>query len=140
MRWAEGSEQHYAMAELLRAPVSSVSRPGKPYLICHMQADDLQVAGQLQGSSRIAYRQGCDAKSSRVNGRNKGKLSSRQANIIHNGQADSGQRGLVILSNGQADSGQRGLVIIGDGQADSGQRGLVVIGDGQAGSGQGKDG
>jgi len=31
-------------------------------------------------------------------------------------------------------------VIIGDGQADSGQRDLVVIGDGQAGSGQGKDG
>ena len=54
MRWAEGSEQHYAMAELLRATVSSVSRPGKPYLICHMQADDLQVAGQLQGSSCIA--------------------------------------------------------------------------------------
>jgi len=33
-----------------------------------------------------------------------------------NGQADSGQRGLVILGSGQADSGQRGLVILGSGQ------------------------
>jgi len=31
-------------------------------------------------------------------------------------------------------------VVIGDGQAGSGQRGLVVLGDGHAGSGQGKDG
>jgi len=52
------------------------------------------------------------------------------------GQADSGQRGLVVLGDGQADSGQRGLVVLGDGQADSGQRGLVVLSDGQADCGQ----
>ncbi len=55
---------------------------------------------------------------------------------IGDGQADSGQRGLVVLGDGQADSGQRGLVILSDGQADSGQRGLVILSNGQADSGQ----
>ena len=55
--------------------------------------------------------------------------------MVSDGQADYGQRGLVVLGDGQADSGQRGLVAIGDGQVDSGQRGLVITGDGQADSG-----
>ncbi len=61
------SEQQYPMAELLCASVSSVSRPGKPYLLLHTQAYN------LQGSKRIAQRQSCDVKSSSVKGRNKGK-------------------------------------------------------------------
>ncbi len=41
----------------------------------------------------------------------------------------------MVVGDGQAESGQRGLVVVGDGQANSGQRGLVIIGDGQANSG-----